>query len=77
MEKQAIYQLVFRKVKRKKYCERCGATNKKLIGHHHDYNKPLETETMCHKCHAIWHLNNKAIEPVKFKIILWTFKKII
>jgi len=54
-----IWQTVCRAVKRgeimkKKNCEKCGL-EKKLQGHHPDYNKPLDVVFLCHKCHEIEH----------------------
>jgi len=32
-------------------CSRCGE-DRKITGHHPDYNKPLEVEWLCYECHA-------------------------
>lgn len=55
-----IHQKSYRKIKDLKCCEKCGI-EKKLIRHHYDYNKPLEVNIFCQKCHYEWHQNNKAI----------------
>lgn len=33
-------------------CSRCGRTNVKLERHHRDYQKPVDVEVLCCKCHA-------------------------
>ena len=35
-------------------CEIC-STTKNLVGHHFDYQKPLEVTTLCHHCHLTFH----------------------
>ena len=35
-------------------CERCG-TEKQLIMHHEDYNKPFEINVLCRSCHNKLH----------------------
>lgn len=42
-----------------KKCEKCNL-EKKLHGHHEDYNKPLEVMWLCTRCHADRHLYLKA-----------------
>ena len=42
------------RIKLKKLCERCGS-KKFLCGHHHDYSKPDEVETLCKSCHQRVH----------------------
>lgn len=44
-------------------CERCLSTfeeRRSIQGHHHDYDKPLEVEWLCRKCHAIRHREEAA-----------------
>ena len=57
-------------MERPENCSSCGKTYKFKNGrnaiqaHHCDYNKPLEVEWLCQKCHHAWHKTNKAI-PLK------------
>lgn len=44
-----------RKIKRPLSCSNCGKTNTKIIGHHHDYNKPLDIIWLCSSCHRLIH----------------------
>lgn len=32
-------------------CSKCSKQSVRLDAHHHDYNKPLEVEWLCRKCH--------------------------
>jgi predicted Zn-ribbon and HTH transcriptional regulator len=41
---------------RKTECEDCGSTSdRKLHGHHEDYDKPLDVVWLCHPCHRRRH----------------------
>ncbi len=48
-------------------CEKCNKTQEFKNGrngiqaHHKDYDKPLDVNWFCKKCHYEWHKNNKAI----------------
>jgi len=52
-------------IERKTHCEKCGDTGTfkdgrtKIQAHHSDYNKPLEVDWLCQKCHHKWHKNNE------------------
>ncbi len=42
------------KLKKPQYCAVCGV-NRRINGHHVDYDKPLEVEWLCPLCHAERH----------------------
>lgn len=43
-------------------CEVCGA--EKVVGHHDDYDRPLEVRWFCEKHHKEWHLaNGEGLNP--------------
>jgi hypothetical protein len=44
-------------------CERCGRVPKRMrngttgiVGHHHDYSRPLDVVWLCRTCHALHHV---------------------
>jgi hypothetical protein len=41
-------------IKKPKRCSKCDK-EKRVVGHHDDYNKPLEVRWLCQGCHKIWH----------------------
>jgi hypothetical protein len=41
-------------------CQRCGIKTNSACAHHADYNKPLEVEWLCKKCHMIEHHGKSA-----------------
>jgi hypothetical protein len=53
-------------------CEGCGTKGTKLEAHHRDYAKPLDTEWLCHDCHAEWHLEADDMEHGQWR---FAFKK--
>jgi hypothetical protein len=50
------------RIEKKTACERCGTRESRLVGHHMDYNKPLELVWLCDGCHHHWHRVNRPIE---------------
>lgn len=61
-------------VLRGSHCQACGAAGEMKDGrstiqaHHPDYNKPLDVEWLCQKCHHKWHKHNKAIPRKEVKL---------
>jgi len=41
-------------------CEKCDSKNH-IVGHHDDYDKPLEVRWLCQVCHMDWHSKNEAL----------------
>ncbi len=50
------YNVSTGKIIRPLTCSLCG-NERKLEGHHHDYNKPLDVIWVCRKCHVMIHRN--------------------
>lgn len=48
------------KLKRPDCCSQCGKEGW-IVGHHHDYTKPLDVIWVCQTCHRDIHLGNLAI----------------
>ena len=46
---------------RPKECSVCNKYNKRIHGHHCDYDQPLDVIWMCPSCHSEWHRFNKPI----------------
>jgi hypothetical protein len=40
-------------------CEKCGARDESLHGHHDDYGKPLDVRWVCRACHVSIHNNQR------------------
>ena len=53
-ERHTIYRKA-RTVSLKPECERCKASDKRLVRHHPDYARPLDVITVCDKCHRAIH----------------------
>ena len=41
-------------------CTICGA-EERVVGHHHDYSRPLDVVWMCHPCHAQVHPRKRTV----------------
>lgn len=69
LENIKIYQKVKYAIKvgrlKKSHCKYCGET-KNVIGHHSNYNKPLDIEWMCKFHHKSWHKIFLAIQSGDF-----------
>ena len=57
-------------------CESCGKNpgrgkdGRTLIhGHHADYNRPLDVQWICQRCHHEWHRHNMPVEEVMSKVV--------
>lgn len=44
-----------KKIFKPSICSKCNATNERIQGHHHDYEKPLEVMWVCGPCHGKIH----------------------
>lgn len=42
-------------------CEACDSTTN-IVGHHEDYDKPLEVLWLCRRCHGMLHRSNERIK---------------
>ena len=65
-QKKSTHGVVHRAVKsgtlkKPDCCEACSSTSK-IVGHHEDYDKPLEVEWLCRKCHGMLHRSNERIK---------------
>lgn len=47
------------RLKKPPYCTVCGRFGR-VYGHHHDYDKPLDVQWVCAKCHAAEHKREAA-----------------
>ena len=54
------YAVVHGQIIKPSKCARCGE-ERKVVGHHADYDKPLEVEWVCHSCHKEIHAENSII----------------
>jgi len=65
-KKRRAHNLVYNAIRRGELhrgpCEVCGA--EKVVGHHDDYDRPLEVRWLCERHHKEWHLvNGEALNP--------------
>lgn len=51
-------------IKRHVICQTCGAQDRELEAHHHDYSEPLNISWLCIKCHSKWHSDYKFIDII-------------
>lgn len=54
---RAVQSAVLKGVLDRQPCSVCGEA--KAEAHHDNYNKPLEVRWLCHKCHMLWHAQNR------------------
>ena len=58
-EKQKLVYRIFNRglslgvIERPASCSRCGKSEQIVVGHHWDYDKPLEVEWVCTRCHLV------------------------
>ena len=45
------------KIIKQSCCQECGSEYF-VVGHHDDYDKPLEVRWLCQVCHCAWHAEN-------------------
>lgn len=43
------------KLEKPEACQVCGASGRRIQGHHHDYSKPLDVVWVCPPCHREFH----------------------
>jgi hypothetical protein len=71
-KKERVHDIIEKAIKRgiinnPHVCSKCGDTGvfkdgrSSIQAHHYDYDKPLEVEWLCQKCHHQWHIINKSI----------------
>lgn len=65
-KKRRAHNLVYNALRRgdlvKRPCERCGEL--KVVGHHDDYDRPLDVRWLCERHHKEWHrLHGEALNP--------------
>lgn len=57
------YEIESGKLERGTCCEDCKTTEERIVGHHENYNKPLEVTWLCQSCHMRRH-SILSISPV-------------
>jgi len=65
-DKRRTHQKVHKAVKsgtleKPECCEACDNTTN-IVGHHEDYDKPLEVLWLCRRCHGMLHRSNERIK---------------
>lgn len=62
-------------IKRPDACSQCAATGCVIDGHHADYDKPLDVEWLCRKCHKRRHVkvnpDPRISSGVRLPVGLW------
>jgi hypothetical protein len=48
------------KLTRPTSCPKCGRSDSRIEGHHADYERPLDVEWLCFRCHRALHQAQKA-----------------
>ena len=59
---QARYAVRSGRIRKAATCEACSTSDQTLVGHHHDYNLPLDVIWLCAPCHHAVH-RGEIVEP--------------
>jgi len=61
---QRLAQVHHKDLYKPHFCEICKFP-KQVVGHHENYDKPLEVRWICHSCHKLTHNLEKTVEEMK------------